>query len=734
MAWLRKAITSRKRGAALIIVLAFVVLLTGVGVAYLSRTTSDRQVAHGSFNQSKADQLVASAVDNIIGDLRQEIANGSMRTDFGGDPPNQYYVYTPNNSAYMVPRRSGNVSAVPNLVRRSVYPDNILAPGLPSFASNVNSAPVDPTNPKRGDVTKARWNKHYFVPKANPGDAGTEPIGSFNAPDWVFVTSDPANRNAGRRVLGGPDPLVIGRYAYAVYDAGGLLDMNVAGYPTCGSTGYPPPGNSAVQPGRKGSLAYADLTALGNYPIHNGEGGSAYQLDKLVGWRNYATTQPSNDFPDTGPPASQAFAYNFRNDSTPAISFYNYVINNNTGFLSTSGAVWAVTNNSNALRTDQSFVQRQELIAFRNTTGFSPNALQYLSTFSRETNAPSFSPATPTATNPNFLLIRVQDNRTFIRFDGTTAVVGEPLVKTRFPLRRLAWITYKGPSASRILPPQIPTLPPTDPNYDMWALQWFYGIPASYLQIGTVANVKACFGLTFGGAVGNPTYPWIYTNPTGTGPASAIMRLDEVAAAGREPDFFELLQAGILSGSLGQNTGGGVTGGNVFPDVHMSSTIQHLLSIGASIIDQADLDSIPTRLQFTGSNSNAWTAYGVENLPYITEIYPIAGTSFDNYPTQWATYLLFQLWNPHQNAGPLPAPVRLRVDGGIGLFTGGNNQTWNPGTAAFVANGASPGQSVTLNSSASFSAPAPLSNQNTPVSTAGLPGTFGALPVPPIPP
>src|SRR5437764_15445213 len=94
----RKAFGNRKRGAALLIVLAFVVLLTGVSVAYLSRTTSDRQVAPGSFNQSKADQLVASAMDNIIGDLRQDIANGSPRTTYGSGH-NIYYVYTTTSTA-----------------------------------------------------------------------------------------------------------------------------------------------------------------------------------------------------------------------------------------------------------------------------------------------------------------------------------------------------------------------------------------------------------------------------------------------------------------------------------------------------------------------------------------------------------------------------------------------------------------------------------------------------------
>src|SRR6266498_1177227 len=121
---LRETITSRERGAALLIVLAFVVLLTGVGVAYLSRATSDRQIAHGSFNESKADQLAASAMDNIIGDLRQEIVNGSTSPapSFGPEA-SAYYVYTPNSNSDMLPRRNGTSDLIPNLIRRSVRGD-----------------------------------------------------------------------------------------------------------------------------------------------------------------------------------------------------------------------------------------------------------------------------------------------------------------------------------------------------------------------------------------------------------------------------------------------------------------------------------------------------------------------------------------------------------------------------------------------------------------------------------
>src|SRR3989440_3023777 len=503
--------------------------------------------------------------------------------------------------------------------------------------------------------------------------------------------------------------------------------MNVAGYPS---------GTSVTQSGRKGSIAFADLKALGGYPFFNPNGSGVYQVDKLVGWRNYATTIQSattnNNFPDTAPTA-KAFARNLQATGTPVTNYYNYVTGNTNGFLSPSPTI--APND----RTDQAFLSRQELIAFQktlntnantgnpvtpNTSQFDPNALQYLATFSRETNSPSFSPSAPagsaidyatlasssTAVNPNFLLRRVTNS--FTRFDGTTANVGDPLMKTRFPLSRLAWITYKGPSAN---------LATSDAVYTALINA---GVSTATIQAGTAANIQTCFGLTFGGTTGSP---WTYSH----GATNRILRLDEVAAAGREPDFFELLQAAILSGSLGQNTGGGVTGGSVFPDIHMSSKTQHILSIGASIIDQADPDSIPTRIQFIGTNGNTWTAYGVENLPYITQMYPIAGTSPDD-STKWATYLLFQIWNPNQGAAAVSNNVRLRIDGGVGIFAGGNGQAWSTGSAAFFnANGALAGQNVVLKSG-SFSTPTPLATEYTNV-TSTAQQTFAFLPAPAVP-
>src|SRR5206468_6112228 len=95
------------------------------------------------------------------------------------------------------------------------------------------------------------------------------------------------------------------------------------------------------------------------------------------------------------------------------------------------------------------------------------------------------------------------------------------------------------------------------------------------------------------------------------------------------------------------------------------------------------------------------------------QMYPIAGSS-PNTPSQWATYLEFQLWNPHQNASALPNSVRLRVDGAVGIFgDGGNSLTWATSSNKQLYTIPAAGVSVTLNPAVSFSAPALLSGVDT---------------------
>src|SRR5438093_7647857 len=255
MAWLPTPVSSQERAAALLIVLALVVLLTGLSVAYLSRTTGDRQVANSSFNQSNVDQLSQSAMDNIIGDLRQEITDGSTTTTVNVNGTN-VSIYTPTSPSNMVPQRNVNLTGVYNLIRRSDRSDPLVAPARPSRASAVNSTTDVSANGRY--VTSTRWNGHYLIPKGDVNTSDPSPTPTFNAvtPDWVFVTA------AGATPAPAPAD-VIGRYAFAIYDEGGLLDANLVGLPS------PTPGAVTTTPSpspspsrtfyisRKGTVAFA---------------------------------------------------------------------------------------------------------------------------------------------------------------------------------------------------------------------------------------------------------------------------------------------------------------------------------------------------------------------------------------------------------------------------------------------------------------------------------------------
>src|SRR5947207_3162452 len=458
MVWLPRAVSSRERAAALLIVLAFVVLLTGLSVAYLSRTTGDRQVANSSFNQSTVDQLAQSAMDNIIGDLRQEIVDGSA-SPAPTVTPNGFSVtiYTPTSAAYMVPQRNVNLTGVYNLIRRSVRSDPILSPpARPSRASAVNSTTDVSANGRY--VTSTRWNGHYLIPKGDVNTSDPSPTPTFNAvtPDWVFVTAAGATPS--------PAPAdVIGRYAYAIYDEGGLLDANLVGLPspTRGAVTIASPSPSrTAYPSRKGTVAFADLTALRLTP--GGSTPNPTTVSEIVGWRNYATaTVPTNaTFPNLAPSPSP---------------FVTYFLNNSRDFLTVDPTV------NPKGRTDQTFSTRSQLIQLV-VSGLGaaavPNLLQYLGTFSRELNSPTWH----SATNP---------------------------IPQRFQLGKLSFL-----GNTPLTPGSSPSPAPT-------------GTPA--------ANIKAAFGLQW-----STTFRrWQYVGTQGTSLLSAIPT--PAPGGSPAPDFFQIL-------------------------------------------------------------------------------------------------------------------------------------------------------------------------------------------------
>ncbi len=137
---------------------------------------------------------------------------------------------------------------------------------------------------------------------------------TFTAPDWVFVKAyDPVTRPGWvQPSLTLPDPLVIARYAYAVYDEGGLLDANLVGLPSPTPDAVviasPSPSRTAYV-SRKGTVAFADLTAL---PLTSGGiTPNPVTISRVVGWRNYVTTSVSGGqtFPNLSPSPSPFVIY-----------------------------------------------------------------------------------------------------------------------------------------------------------------------------------------------------------------------------------------------------------------------------------------------------------------------------------------------------------------------------------------------------------------------------------------
>ena len=475
---------SSEKAAALIIVIAFVVLITALAVAYLSHSTTDRQLAQSSFHDTDADLLARSALDIVIGDFKREIFLGSTLSGTN---------FIPTSAANVVPMRNNAEPTIPNLIRRSLrselplWPDSGVGPAVGSRASAVSSTP-DLANPKRGDVTAARWNKHYLVPKLNAGDDGTEPIAAFTAPDWVLVTRNgpevETSIGSGTTALNNPVSTnvhyVVGRYAYAVYDEGGLLDANLVGLPspTPGAVtiAAPSPSRTAYI-SRKGTVAFADLTAL---PLTPGVTPDPTTVNKIVGWRNYATTTvlTTSTFPNLSPSPSP---------------FVTYFLDNSRDFLTVN----PITNSG---RTDQAFATRSELIQLllnigdTNANANITNLLQYLGTFSRELNAPTWQ----SATNPISQRFQL-DNISLLGSNPTPPPA--PGSQTAINIQRyfgLIWSTetnrwqYVGTQGSSLLS-AIPTpAPGGSPRPDFFQiLTYAYSIPGPTPTIDKILSLGA---------------------------------------------------------------------------------------------------------------------------------------------------------------------------------------------------------------------------------------------------
>lgn len=594
------------KGAALIIVLAIVVLATALGLAYFSRTTTDRQLAQSSYNDTSADLLARSALDIVVSNFKQEIINANNAGAV--------------NQSNIQPQRSGDDASIPNLIRRSVRNDPILAPpAVPSLASAISSGPVNPANPQRGEITSARWNSHYLIP----------PAGTFTAPDWVFLTAQGPNTAP-------PPNAVIGRYAFAVYDEGGLMNMNLGGFPIYASLSLPgrptrPTRRLPVKyPSEESEIMLAAFTANDNCQSPN------------------FTPDHTNVTIPTGQPCSLLFNTNqnptsFSSSSLPNGLSLNTTNGNITG-TPTSPAQWTITLTcSNGCPPDGTAtlhltitgfpfadatpwpvnLARKGTVAFADLTAIPPNPTStqinqlmgwrnYATTKQPGAFFPNGNPSFPAGPSPTatptadlyarYFLGSIPPFFTPFTTVPTTVQNGrtDQAMMTRQELIRLqrtigfdqSLLQYLGTFSREFNRPAPSWLP--DPvsgrilatRWDMNNLQivipapWFYpgnhGVGHAYgKQRWNSGDLKTLFGLqwvpgTFhtGDRFTDPNYygHWRYMIES--------HNLNQLPASG-DPDFFQLINYCMKQGN-----------GGVSPDP------KQVFTVGAAIIDQYDSDDL----------------------------------------------------------------------------------------------------------------------------------------------
>lgn len=636
-----------ERGVAIVIVLAFVVLVSGLVVAFFSRSVQDRQVSSNSANETRVELFAQGAMETTLGDLKQEIIDGSVNLN-----PDGPSVYFPRASSAAMPClvASSGTNGLNNLLKLST--NDFFYSGAGYAKNGVKRAAAGPdaltTTPSLNGrrMTKARWNKPLLMEPVSESEL--EPKGSFTAPSWILVTRSGSNPSS-------PNKDVVGRYAYAIYNEGGLLDANVAGYPS--SVGeIAPEGGIGVgddQTVFKTATTYADLTQLEL---------KKEQVEKLVAWRNYATLKAGGGIPP--------------NAKTSA-AFFSLTNRNETGFLKTGTAL-------EGNQTDRMFVGRQQLLKFmQSEMGLSAThqAFQCISAFSRTLNQPSYAPDPARVRvsgssfpgsgnsannlddvyNPVFRKIRVRE--AFTRNDGTMAIVGEPLVKRRFALNRLCWITCEGPSAGA-----------SDELKQAYVSQ---GIPRDLLGDGTPENIYAYFGLSWTGPNGDSENGrggfWTYHHGVDNSVASLEDSLagSDVIRKKREPDFFELLKAAVTVGAVAKSSTSITLPPQIesYERVHQSRVNNEIIQIGANIIDQSAPDRFPTRIVFRDDITTR-SFYGVDDLPYFY------GVVIQNVIARHSNPKATVNNNGEVTQGPIPHNQPL-LDGGL-VVALASPIIWNP--------------------------------------------------------
>lgn len=633
-----------RKGSALVIVLALVVLLTFLIVAFLTRSQTDL-VASSNYSKSmQAEEIAQLGSSFLISGLQQEVRQAMKTTGVkatvwparsvvadpasGGDPANPT-VDERNPREFTAFRISGASSPDYD----AAYGPGVASTLPPNVASNVR------TDTGRRPLDPARWNAPRLLPYTPRSGSNW-----VNCPSWIYVT------RSGPKSLTAPFPYsatlaqmknvsdasnldaAIGRFAYVMYDVSGLLDINVAGAPLSGT--------DLAKPlfGEKGSSAFANLATLfSSTAIPNAGNAADFVTWKIPASVDFHKTVAGEQLADVGLIEKGML------ESLPG---------SNT-FFSRQDLIKFSGDNSDIVRGGRSY---------RSAGGVDADSgiLKFLRTSSRSVNAPMLDEAIPFPSGgPNDLVTTTAVTIPRYKVSGVDKAeqddyqiaADEPLFQRKFPLSRIRWFSNHDVTGQ--------------PRAEVReAIKQHFGLtPVSDLSERTTSKEWA----------GVPGF--VYTSPDGTVPATKIKTLAEVAALPekREPDFFEWLKGAIDSDTLGVDAGW--TMSDIALPQDQSKDFQ-IIQIGANILDQVDADDLPTLIltsvdNVKDRNDQPLVALGVENVPYINEM--IVSVKREG---QWnqvgaenmSAWLQPEIWMPHYSANAVSTRAGYNDPNEIGSF------------------------------------------------------------------
>ncbi|NBV86383.1 MAG: hypothetical protein EBS01_09015, partial [Verrucomicrobia bacterium] len=242
-------------GAALVLVLLVAALLSAMVLAYVLAASRSEAIAAAHSSRLRAQLVLETAEAMVLADLRAELKAGSV------SPSNQTSLYYPATAWSAVPWRSKTLP--PNLIKQSIaggefYDKALRCDGAEAYPEAARhqvplravaaSTAANALNARGWDG--ARWNAPLLLPRQTPGsvedftpacsgytrvDGAVSPW-TWREPDWILMAQSGATPTAWSAKLRSEsaeragDSAVVARFAYQIYDQGGLLDLNVAGY------------------------------------------------------------------------------------------------------------------------------------------------------------------------------------------------------------------------------------------------------------------------------------------------------------------------------------------------------------------------------------------------------------------------------------------------------------------------------------------------------------------------